>query len=181
MLDYGIKSLVIEAGEQAGENRYDWYERTLDQITHDEEDYNKKHNTNLYSNIGLSIGEYPKRVYGRFFDKGATSYTLKIETSNPELYYSINYPAKKFEDRVKCLKYLDDIGFQLGSGTMIGIPGQSPKDIAGDIEFFKSYNIDTIEYINNIILVYHHIFHVKIHHYMKDGKVNIMYFNNIFL
>lgn len=80
------------------------------------------------------------------------SYDLRIETSNPELYYSINFAAKKFEDRVKCLKYLDDIGYQIWSGSMIGIPGQTVEDLASDIEFYKEYNVDTIEY-NLIIFI----------------------------
>lgn len=81
------------------------------------------------------------------------SYSLRIETSNPELYYSINYAAKKFEDRIKCLKYLDDIGYQIWSGSMIGIPGQTVDDLVNDIEFYKAYNIDTIEYIYIFIYI----------------------------
>lgn len=44
LFDYGVKNLLIEAGEQTGENRYNWYERTLDQIKNDENDYNKNNN-----------------------------------------------------------------------------------------------------------------------------------------
>lgn len=53
---------------------------------------------------------------------------------------------------MKCLKYLDDIGYQIWSGSMIGIPGQTVEDLASDIEFYKEYNVDTIEY-NLIIFI----------------------------
>ena len=65
-------------------------------------------------------------------DKGAKRYLLRIETSNKELYLKLHPNDKKhdFEERVNCLKSLKKIGYQLGTGVMIGLPFQTIENLA---------------------------------------------------
>jgi hypothetical protein len=71
------------------------------------------------------------------FDAGAHRYLLRIETSNPELYARLHPPDHSHAYRVQCLKWLKEIGFQVGTGIMIGLPDQTEHDLAKDLKFFQ--------------------------------------------
>ena len=43
---------------------------------------------------------------------------------------------------MECLKSLQDIGYQTGTGVMIGLPFQTMDDLAADLSFMKEFNID---------------------------------------
>ena len=94
--------------------------------------------------ITLSCGEQTRETYRRWFESGAHRYLLRIESSNPELYYKIHPNNKKhsFEKRVESLYFLREAGYQLGTGVMIGLPFQTIDDLAGDLSFFKQLDID---------------------------------------
>ncbi|KAL4444885.1 hypothetical protein ABPG77_003935 [Micractinium sp. CCAP 211/92] len=94
--------------------------------------------------VALSVGELPREQYQTLKDAGADRYLLRIESSNPDLYASIHPPAQKWENRVRCLRDLKDIGFMIGTGVMVGLPGQSLRDLAGDIMFFRDLGADMI-------------------------------------
>ncbi|OGX50524.1 MAG: [FeFe] hydrogenase H-cluster radical SAM maturase HydE [Omnitrophica WOR_2 bacterium RIFOXYA12_FULL_38_10] len=94
--------------------------------------------------ITLSLGEQSKETYQRWFDAGAHRYLLRIETSNPALYRSLHPVDHDFNERLNCLTILKGIGYQTGTGVMIGLPGQTLEDLADDILFFKDMNIDMI-------------------------------------
>ncbi len=94
--------------------------------------------------ITLAVGEQSFETYQKFYEAGAHRYLLRIETSNSHLYKSLHSSQQAFEDRIKCLKYLQDIGFQIGSGVMIGLPSQTIEDLANDILFFKNMDIDML-------------------------------------
>ena len=85
--------------------------------------------------VTLSIGEWPKASYQRFFEAGADRYLLRHETAN-EAHYRRLHPAKqRLETRKRCLYDLKDIGFQVGAGMMIGSPGQTVSCLAEDFLF----------------------------------------------
>jgi biotin synthase len=94
--------------------------------------------------ITLSVGEQEPEVYKRWFDAGAHRYLLRIEATNKELYNKIhpNDLKHNFSRRLDCLKTLQDIGYQVGTGVMIGLPFQTPDDLAGDLIFMKDFDID---------------------------------------
>jgi biotin synthase len=94
--------------------------------------------------ITLSVGEQDRGVYQRWFDAGAHRYLLRIEATNEALYRKIHPENKKhdFKRRLGCLKSLQDIGYQTGTGVMIGLPFQTLDDLAGDLIFMKDFNID---------------------------------------
>jgi biotin synthase len=94
--------------------------------------------------ITLSVGEQEPEVYKKWFDAGAHRYLLRVESTNSELYSKI-HPYNKMHDfdrRLKCLKSLQDIGYQTGTGVMIGLPFQTTDNLAGDLLFMKEFNID---------------------------------------
>ncbi|MCB6443117.1 radical SAM protein, partial [Streptococcus salivarius] len=87
-----------------------------------------------------------EETYRRWFEAGAHRYLLRIETSNPALYRTL-HPQDghhKWEVRRDCLKTLKKIGYQVGTGDMMGLPGQTLDDLACDIEFFRHMDIDMI-------------------------------------
>jgi len=87
--------------------------------------------------ITLSLGEQSEATYREWFAAGAERYLLRIETSNPDLYRRLHPPDHVWEVRRDCLRVLRAIGYQLGSGVMIGLPGQTLADLAEDILFFE--------------------------------------------
>jgi biotin synthase len=96
--------------------------------------------------ITLSLGEQSREVYERWFEAGAHRYLLRIESSNPELYKRY-HPTDRLHDyarRLTCLKTLQGIGYQTGTGVMIGLPFQDTRDMADDLLFMKEFNIDMV-------------------------------------
>jgi biotin synthase len=94
--------------------------------------------------ITLSVGEQSPEVYKRWFIAGAHRYLLRVESTNSLLYRKIHPDNKKhdFDRRMECLKNLQDIGYQTGTGVMIGLPYQTIYDLAGDLIFMKEFDID---------------------------------------
>jgi biotin synthase len=94
--------------------------------------------------VTLSVGEQEPEVYKRWFEAGAHRYLLRIESTNQSLYNKIHPDDSKhdFKRRLDCLKSLQDIGYQTGTGVMIGLPFQTMDDLAGDLLFMKKFNID---------------------------------------
>lgn len=93
--------------------------------------------------LTLSFGEQSLETYKKWRDAGAERYLLRIETSDPELYRSL-HPDGGFEERCMALARLRESGFQVGTGVMIGLPGQTPAMLAKDIEFFRNIDADMI-------------------------------------
>lgn len=130
-------SIVLQSGELNTISFTERIENLLKEI---------KNQTNDQVRVTLSLGEQSESTYKRWFDAGATRYLLRIETSNPELYQKL-HPADdihSFEQRLNCLKYLKKIGYQTGTGVMIGLPFQTTNDLANDLLFFKEINIDMV-------------------------------------
>jgi biotin synthase len=112
--------------------------------------------------ITISLGEQEPEVYRRWFNAGAHRYLLRVESSNKNLYYKIhpNNAKHDFDRRFACLKSLQDIGYQTGTGVMIGLPFQTIEDLADDILFMKNFNIDMcgmgpyIEHADTPLIIY---------------------------
>ena len=91
--------------------------------------------------VTLSCGEQSYEVYQLWRQAGADRYLLKHETADPVLYRSIR-PGHTLEERLKCQSWLKELGYQLGSGCMIGLPGQSVKTLAQDLLLMKEMRAD---------------------------------------
>jgi len=94
--------------------------------------------------ITLSLGQLPYVSYKKLFDAGAHRFLLRIETTNPELFAALHPVEQTFQSRLDSLAALRDIGYQVGTGVMIGLPGQTLADLADDILFFERHDIDMI-------------------------------------
>ncbi len=94
--------------------------------------------------LTLSLGEQAEETYRRWYAAGAHRYLLRIETSNPALYARLHPPDHSYGERVDCLRALRRLGYQVGTGVMIGLPGQTVDDLAEDVLFFRAMDIDMI-------------------------------------
>ena len=116
--DSGIRIAFLQGGQNPGSDRL--LEQVVPVIKND-----------LGLNVLLCIGERPKETYERFFGWGADSYILKYETSDPDLYHSIT--GGRLERRLQCLEWIRDAGMKIGTGNIVGLPGQSLESLANDI------------------------------------------------
>ncbi|MCK4920542.1 MAG: [FeFe] hydrogenase H-cluster radical SAM maturase HydE [Bacteroidales bacterium] len=135
--DNNYGSLVLQAGEIESAAFTIRIEKLLKEI-------NKLSSGKL--GITLSLGEQSEETYQRWFDAGAHRYLLRIESSNKELYRRI-HPENKlhsFEKRNNCLENLQEIGYQTGTGVMIGLPFQKMEDLAEDLLFMKEMDVDMV-------------------------------------
>jgi len=131
--DYG--SLVLQSGELKSEYFTNRITNLLKAI---------KNVSNNELGITISLGEQTEETYKKWFNAGAHRYLLRIESSNKDLYYKIHPKNQKhnFEERINCLKSLKKLGYQTGTGVMIGLPFQTYEDLANDLLFMKELDID---------------------------------------
>lgn len=85
--------------------------------------------------ITLSLGEMSRDEYQRLYDAGANRYLLRHETYDALHYDQLHPPEMKRANRLQCLRDLRDIGYQVGTGIMVGSPGQTPAHMAEDLAF----------------------------------------------
>ncbi|MCK9452275.1 MAG: [FeFe] hydrogenase H-cluster radical SAM maturase HydE [Bacteroidales bacterium] len=133
----GFGSLVIQSGELIAPAFTNHIERLLIGI---------HQRTNAELSITLSCGEQPLEVFKRWHQAGAHRYLLRIESTDRELYYQIHphNSLHAYEKRIEGLKNLRKAGYQVGTGVMIGLPGQTIENLADDLLFFKSMDLDMI-------------------------------------
>jgi biotin synthase len=136
----GFGSLVLQSGERRDAAFIDFVADVVREI--------KKQTVSnrLPEGLGITlcVGEHSPESYRRFFEAGAHRYLLRIETSSPGLFRKIHPPRQVLDSRLRCLEVLKEIGYQVGTGVMIGLPGQTVSMLADDILFFKKIDIDMI-------------------------------------
>ena len=91
--------------------------------------------------LAISIGERSVETYQKLYNAGARAALLRFETGNPDLYKKIR-PDHKLEDRIDLIKRLADMGYLIMTGFLVGLPGQTEKDILNSIEFTGSLGTD---------------------------------------
>ncbi len=91
--------------------------------------------------VTLSVGERSFEEYRCWKEAGADRYLLKHETADPRLYATL-HPDMKYSDRRRCLDHLRELGYQVGSGCMIGLPGQTAVTLADDLLFLKELDVE---------------------------------------
>ncbi len=131
--NYG--SIAIQSGERVSSD----FTRKITGLLHA-----IKEETNGELGVTLSLGEQSKETYREWFRAGAERYLLRIETSNEELYNKIhpNNALHSFKKRLEALGNLRDVGYQVGTGVMIGLPFQNKQHLVDDLIFLKSMDID---------------------------------------
>lgn len=131
--DYGYGTVVLQAGEDFGISA-EWLAGIVKRI---------KSETGLA--VTLSMGERPYEDLALWREAGADRYLLRFETSDAELYGRIHPPLPDREtDRIAILRELRKLGYEIGSGVMVGIPGQTLESLADDIMLFSELDLDMI-------------------------------------
>ena len=127
---HGYKTIVLQSGED------DFYTRDyLCEIISEIKTFNIA--------LTLSIGERSFEDYKAFRDAGADRYLLRIETTDRTLYERM-HPYASFDERVRCLDNLKTLGYEVGTGCLVGLEGQSIESLAEDILFFKTIDADMV-------------------------------------
>ncbi len=130
---YGYGTVVLQSGEDYGIET-EWLSRIIRQI---------KNETQLA--VTLSLGERPDEDLEAWRKAGADRYLLRFETSDEGLYHSIHPSLSgRISDRLAMLKTLKKMGYETGSGVMIGIPGQTYASLSHDIDLFRRLDLDMI-------------------------------------
>jgi biotin synthase len=91
--------------------------------------------------VTLSIGERSRKEYAIMRRAGADRFLLKHETADPDLYERL-HPGMSLERRLECLRDLRDLGFQVGSGNIVGLPDQTVRIIAKDIKLLRAIDVE---------------------------------------
>lgn len=133
--NYG--SIVMQGGEMQSSS-------FTNRITYLLKEIAKLSNNSL--RVTLSVGEQTIDTYKEWYDAGAHRYLLRIESSNPTLYKKLhpNNELHSFDSRLQSLNDLKAVGYQTGTGVMIGVPFQTMDDVANDLLFIRDFDIDMI-------------------------------------
>lgn len=126
----GYKTIVMQSGE-SGAFKDDEICKIISEI--------KKFGVQ----ITLSFGEKSFEQYRAYKEAGADRYLLRIETTNQALYKAL-HPNMSLKNRIKCLENLQILGYETGSGLLVGLPGSSAKILAKDLMFLKNRDFDMI-------------------------------------
>jgi len=130
-------SLVLQSGERSDSQFVERISKLL---------YRIKKLSKGELGITISLGEQTRETYKEWFKAGAHRYLLRIETSDEELYYKIHPRDDKhnFQTRLNCLYTLKELGYQTGTGVMIGLPFQTYDHLAKDLLFMKEFDVDMV-------------------------------------
>ena len=136
-LENGYGSMVLQSGERCDKRFIETVSGLLQKI---------KTLSGDKLGITLSMGEQDDATYREWYANGAHRYLLRIETSDRNLYYRMHPNDSKhdFDNRINALKMLRSIGYNVGSGVMIGLPFQTLEHLAGDLLFFKQLDVDMV-------------------------------------
>jgi biotin synthase len=94
--------------------------------------------------ITLSIGEKSRQSYQSYFDAGANRYLLRHETASESHYQKLHPNSLSLTNRKQCLWNLKEIGYQVGSGFMVGSPYQTTENLIADLRFLQELQPDMI-------------------------------------
>ncbi len=127
----GLKTVVLQSGEDPFFTR-DVMSSVIKRI---------RDNSDIA--VTLSLGERSRDDMTAFRDAGAERYLMKHETMNPKLYKKMR-SGLELEDRINAINMLRETGYQVGTGNIVGLPGQTIDDLADDILFFQDFQPDMI-------------------------------------
>jgi biotin synthase len=132
-VDFGYGTVVLQAGEDPGIDPL-WMSALIGRI---------KAETPLA--VTLSLGERHPRELEAWRKAGADRYLLRFETANPRLFRRV-HPGLPggYKDRMEVLEVLRSLGYEVGSGMLIGLPGQTWEDLATDIETIRDLRLHMI-------------------------------------
>ncbi len=126
----GYPTVVMQSGEDA------WFtaERLADIV---------REVKRLGLTVTLSVGERTTDEYRILREAGTDRFLLRIETTDREIYERLD-PGMSFENRLRCLADLKKLGYEVGTGCLVGLPGQTAETLARDILFFQKIDADMV-------------------------------------
>lgn len=145
--NHGLGNICLQSGERQDEKFVDFISECLKEI------HRKTVSERLPNGLGitLSLGDQEKNVYERWAEASGNQqqlrYLARFETSNERLFdflHSAKGKSKTLDRRLRALKDLRKCGYQVGTGVMIGIPGQTLEDLCADIRLFEELGIDML-------------------------------------
>ena len=125
----GFRTFVMQGGEDPALTD-EWIEATVAAIRNEFSD----------CAITLSLGEKSREAYERFFRAGANRYLLRHETHNEQHYRKLHPEEMSLKHRLQCLQWLKEIGYQTGTGIMVGSPGQTLPHLVEDLLFIEQFH-----------------------------------------
>ena len=129
----GFRTFVLQGGEDLSQTD-DWVTETVSAVRKEFPD----------CAITLSLGEKSKEAYQRFFEAGANRYLLRHETFNETHYQELHPSEMSRNHRLRCLEWLKEIGYQTGTGIMVGSPGQTIGHLVEDLLFIERFHPEMI-------------------------------------
>lgn len=129
----GFRTFVLQSGEDAYYND----DRMTDIVSSIRNQYPD-------CAITLSLGERNRESYQQLFHAGANRYLLRHETANPSHYELLHPHTMSYQNRMRCLNDLKEIGYQTGCGIMVGSPFQTPEHLAEDLLFIQKFKPEMV-------------------------------------
>lgn len=124
----GFRTFVLQGGEW-GEDRSQWIAELVQDIRRRWPD----------CAITLSLGEHPRETYALWRESGADRYLLRHETRDERHYGLLHPTAMTIRHRLQCLDWLKELGYQVGTGIMVGSPYQSIRSMVKDIQYLVEF------------------------------------------
>ncbi|MBC7286437.1 MAG: [FeFe] hydrogenase H-cluster radical SAM maturase HydE [Armatimonadetes bacterium] len=126
--EMGLGTVVLQSGEDES-----WTAEKLAEVISE-----IKRQTRLA--VTLSVGEREEWEYRLWREAGADRYLLKHETADRELYQRL-HPGASFDNRLACLETLAELGYQVGAGCIVGLPGQTAASLVADLRLMERLNV----------------------------------------
>ena len=129
----GRRVILLQSGENRSPQYIDYASKCIHQAK------------NKFDNLTfiLCMGNLNYKQYKQLKDAGADRYILKFETSNPGLYQQIK-PSDSLQKRIDCINILNDLGFEVGSGNIVGLPGQTVQNLVDDLLFINQLKLTMV-------------------------------------
>jgi biotin synthase len=125
----GYRTVVLQSGEDP------WY--STEKLCSLVREIKSRHDVA----VTLCVGERSREEYAELREAGADRYLLKHETADQELYKAL-HPGTSLEERLRCLRWLRELGYQVGAGNIVGLPGQTVETLADDILLMRDLNVE---------------------------------------
>jgi biotin synthase len=126
----GFKTVVLQSGEDP-----QWNAKKISEVVKEIKKFDVA--------VTLSVGELSYKDYAMLREAGADRYLLKFETSDAKLFKALK-PDTNLQKRIQCIKWLKELGYETGSGVIVGLPGQTIQSLTDDIFLMKELELDML-------------------------------------
>jgi len=94
--------------------------------------------------VTLSLGEHSKKTYAAWKKAGADRYLIRFEIGDRDLYAKLHPDSNGLKNRMQCLHTLKELKYEVGSGVLLGLPGQTVERLADDVMTFLKLDLDMV-------------------------------------